>query len=460
MKFFPFYFVIQFILILPYSYAGDTKCLNTFKPISLKYTTLLDLNTFKSIPLTEQEIIERVFSGEDIRLLDLNKIRENQTDLETVFPEFDIHIAYKALSSTRSLDMLKKEFDAKFEIATVEEFRTLSKKGIKPENIIFTHPDKDALEISETFKGGIRTFVSDSPEDIKLLSKHAPGAKVLIRILPNNEFTIDNTQGVENFDERFGVTFENAKKLILMAMSLKLKPAGIAFHVGTQTEYLKTWDNPIKQSASFFRDMKNNGINLTILDIGGGFPMIHKGVPPLSEFGKSIRKSLHKYFDKDIYPKKIIIEPGRFVSASAGITITRVINVKKNQSNLEDSVVTVSTGRYSGGIIHFGYKFSFYSVEKTENGNRFCRQFRRNNLVLGHIYGKACASIDRLSMMNKEIIPADLKSGDLMVTTGTGAYTGETATPNWCGKKSPTDIIFDSKKGTLIYEGKVGCRKK
>ncbi len=404
-----------------------------------------ELNVFDFVPVTEEKIIERIFSGEDIRLVDLNQIRKNYKNLQTVFSEFDIYLAYKAFSSTRVSSVLYKEFNAKFEVATLEEFKDLKRNGVSPENIIFTHPDKDMLEVSESFKGGIRTYVSDSKEDLELLSKYAPKSKILIRVSSTSLQQDEGETG--HFDERFGVSVKDAKKMIIRAEDLNLKPIGLSFHVGVQTENTEAWAKPIKRSAELFREMKKMGVDLKVLDIGGGFPMRYrKNIPKLDQFGQVIRKLLSEEFSKDIYPETLIIEPGRFVSASAGVTIGRVINVKPSWENPDETVVTVSTGRYSAGIITTGYGFSFYTLK---NKNK-CSVLKGHS-VLGNIYGKACSALDKISVL-KESIPSDLKSGDLIVITGTGAYSGEVATSNWCGKKTPTDIIFDSKVGKLIYE--------
>ncbi len=460
MKFFTHLF-IHLILIFSCHFVLSQKCLKVFDGptnySSQKAFGIKELNDFGFIPKTEEKIIKRVLAGEDIRLIDLNQVRKNYKNLQSVFSGFDIHVAYKAFSTTRALGVLNEEFNSKFEIATLEEFKDLKRNGVSPKNIIFTHPDKDALEISKSFKGGIRTYISDSKEDLKLLSKYAPKSKILIRV--STDFGIPkkatiNSEDIDNFDERFGVSFETAKELIFLAGDLNLQPVGVSFHVGTQTEDAREWIEPIKRAAKLYMEMKEVGVDLKVLDVGGGLPMRYReDIPKLKEFGKVIKKTLSTYFIEGIYPETLIIEPGRFVTASAGITIGRVINVKPSQKNPDEIIVTVSTGQYSAGItlISYGHGVSFYTLK---NKNK-CSVLKGHS-VLGDIYGKACASIDKINSV-KEPIPSDLKSGDLIVVTGTGAYSGELATSNWCGKKAPTDIIFDGKRGNLVYEGQVGC---
>jgi len=441
------------------SVSWSQKCEESFKNnptqkqlILNQHPKIKELKSFPLLPYTETQLIQRVFSGEDIRLIDWNHVRENYKTLQAVFPKFDLHLAYKAFATTRALDLLTTEFNAKFEIATLAEFKMLQKAGVAPTNIIFTHPDKDALEISETYKGGVRTFVSDSLMDLSSLSKYAPNANVLIRISTHFNSKTTSKQ-LDNFDERFGVSIEQAKALLIEAKKLGLNPVGISFHVGSQTERAMEWVEPIKQAARLFQDMKYEGISLKVLDLGGGFPMRYRtNIPQLKSFGAKIKQSLIQYFPKELYPETLIIEPGRFVSASAGVTLGRVINVKSKEDT-KHLLVTVSTGKYSAGVtlIGYGYGMSFYNVKK----NQKCSAFR-DPFVLGDIYGKACASIDKISA-EKTLIPMKVKTGDLIVITGSGAYAGEMATSNWCGQKAPTDIIFDSHTGLLIFEGPVGC---
>lgn len=418
----------------------EEQCQKQFKNQEKKIF-IKELEPFgEKLPITEREIIDRVSNGEDIVIIDMNILRQNYTAIKKAFPYAEIYSAVKALSVQEEIPSITPDggmifvlnkIGSHFEIATVEEFRKLKSINVNPEHIIFTHPDKDALEIKESYQGGVRTFVSDSLPDLHLLAKHAPQAKVLIRIMAKKE------GGAGNFNERFGVEEKDAKKLLKQAESLSLQPIGLTFHVGTQTESPAFWKNTIQTAGNIFKDLKKEGMNLHTLSIGGGLPALHsENIPQYSEYGKIIKKYLDDSFG-GVLPK-IIIEPGRGLSGMSGVTFGRVISIKTIGKNY---IVTLSTGRFSAGLIGYGQDVNFYL--KNKKGDYYSTE----NCISGAIYGKACTEIDRIHVEDQVRIPKNLKSGDLAVFSGTGAYAAQLSSFNWCGKKSPTRILFDSKTG-------------
>lgn len=403
-------------------------------------------------PISELKISERVLSGEDIRLVDLGIVKQNYREFKESFPYAKIYAAVKANTSSGVLESLNEEKSC-FEIATIEELRVCLERGIDSKSIIFTHPSKDAIEISEAFESGVNRFTSDNLEDISLIAKYAPNSKLMIRIKTANEDKNDDT--LTGFNERFGVSASNAKKLFLEGKRLGLNPYGLCFHVGTQQEDVNAWDATIKISANIFSELAKEEIYLEVLDIGGGFPSKYKkGMPKLSEYESAISQSLNNHFNQQL-PKEIFIEPGRALSAMAGITFGRVINVKPHEYESDKSIVTLSTGKFSAGLFNVGNGMTFYRKNDFGNIERVLGKER----FKADVYGKACASFDTPVEGDDIFVPSDLKSGDLVAFTGTGAYSGEMIT-NWCSKSVPTTITFDSeKKKNDFYYRDFGIKK-
>ena len=382
-------------------------------------------------PSQEAVIIDRVLQGEDIRIVHIDKIRKNYESLQKAFSYAWIYTAAKAVSSGKMIPILK-EMGSGFEVATVEELRKLIRLNVSPKDILFSHPDKDSIELSDPFTKHLKAFVSDSENDLKTLAHHIPGAKILIRIATN---TNDHLCGV-----RFGIDKEHAKQLIKTAIQLKLQPIGLTFHVGTQSEKVEAWEKAIQTSGHIFKEMKKEGVTLDTLNLGGGFPaLITKHIPSISQYSKAIKSYLNKYF-KHHYPKNIIIEPGRGISGTAGLTIGRVVNVKSfHEQDSSECIVTLSVGRFNAGLLGVGQKMVFYS----KNRNGIFSSTKQRKHIWGSVYGKASAPLDIVHMDSKVKIPTNLKPGDIVVFKGTGAYVDQMSS-EWCGKKIPTDIIFDS----------------
>ena len=425
-----------------------------------------ELFTLGELPISKQEILFRVFSGEDVRVVDLNRMRDNYSAIQKAFPKAEVFVAIKAIGEKGMGETLAQSFkDVKFEIATIGEFHNLIAYGVDPKNIMFSHPDKDVLEVKQAYLGGVRRFVTDSEGDLTRIADHAPGSELLIRVRTQNNADFDN------FNDRFGVQFGEAERLIQLAKDKGLKPKGIAFHVGEQRNHPTEWDANIKEAASFFNQMEKQGFSLSLLDIGAVFPCATKKAFLTSNIMEiSFKKSINKHFGKK--QPQLIIEPGRFIGASAGVTFARVINVKPGTK--EDQILTLSIGRYSSGIMGDGYGYTFYKVEnevsevkysvikgmdtqevtKPIKGSYVCRS-RGGATASVAMYGKACASIDNLHDVSLRI-PKSVSSGDLVVVTGTGAY-GNIASQNWCGRPSPTSIIFDSKTGKIFQKQNPPC---
>lgn len=371
--------------------------------------------------------------GEDSRVININVVEENYKKFKDNLPFATVYAAVKANSAKGILETLDK-LGSNFEVATIEELNLCLERGVTANKIIFTHPAKDAVEIEGAYKAGIKRFVSDSIEDLELLSKHAPGSKVMIRMKTNN--AAKEGDELTGFDSRFGVTEERAKELIWEAKKMGLTPYGVCFHIGTQEENPNAWDKPIEAASRIFKEMKKKGIALEVLDMGGGFPSrFREDIPELEEYGPAIKASLDKHFGSKNLPKELIIEPGRGISATAGVTIGRVIQVKAHEHDETKSIVTLSTGRFSSGLFGVGNGFIFYSRDNSGEFKRLSDDIAKP----ADVYGKACASFDK-PVEGEFYIPAALKSGDIVVISGTGAYSGEMVT-NWCSKKPPSDYL-------------------
>jgi ornithine decarboxylase len=375
-------------------------------------------------------------SGEDVRLLDLDVVRRNYAEMREAFPFALIYAAVKANSSSGILEVLNEQ-GSRFEIATIEEMQQCIERGIAPQNIIFSHPAKDALEIAAAHKVGIRHFVSDSAEDVALLAAHAPNSKVIVRMITANEER--SQEEIIGFNARFGVYAEQAIALLKQAKASGLQAHGICFHVGTQQEDVHAWDKTIENAAHIYNTLSTENIHLPMLDLGGGLPSRYKAdIAPLSQYGKAIGEALKTHF-ANIPLQEIVIEPGRSLSAMAGVTLGRVINVKPCEDNENQLIITISTGRFSAGLFGVGNQIFFY-----RNHGGKIQAFENEPVKKAMVYGKACASFDTPMEGTDVYAPATIASGDIVAFNGTGAYSGQMVT-EWCSKKAPTTLCFDSR---------------
>src|SRR6516225_3211512 len=108
-----------------------------------------------------------------------------------------------------------------------------------------------------------------------------------------------------------------AVEVLEHAMKLGLVPHGVSFHVGSQQRNQHAWDRALASAAAVFRECGERGIELAMVNLGGGFPAKYlKNVPSVKTYGSAIFKALRKHFGNRI--PEAIIEPGRGMVGNAG----------------------------------------------------------------------------------------------------------------------------------------------
>ena len=206
-----------------------------------------------------------------------------------------------------------------FDVASAAEMRLVLGLGAKPEKIIFAHTIKSVEDIIAARRCRVRLMTCDNESELYKISEHFPGAQVVLRIKVNND------QSVVNLSLKFGADPEMAVPMFRKAKLLGLKPAGISFHVGSQSKNIENYLQALEITAQIFAAAKENDIPLNLVDIGGGFPIPHFdgeiGIN-FERMAAQIHKQIQGLFDKKV---AFIAEPGRFFSGPAGVLVTQVV---------------------------------------------------------------------------------------------------------------------------------------
>ncbi len=267
-------------------------------------------------------------------VVDREAVRRKYQQMCESFPYAQIYYAVKANPEAEVLSCLA-ELGANFDIASIFELQKLLDLGISPQRMSFGNTIKKASDIAYAYQKGIRMFASDCESDIRKLAEFAPGSRVYIRIL---------TEGSETADwplsRKFGCQTEMAIELTLLARELGLEPWGISFHVGSQQRDISSWDGAIAKVRFVFDRLRESGIELQMINMGGGLPASYANRnPDLEDYGSAIERFLNEDFADN--PPQIIIEPGRGLVGEAGVLVTEVVQVsRKSQDSLDRWVFT------------------------------------------------------------------------------------------------------------------------
>lgn len=337
-------------------------------------------------------------------IVDLKKIEMKYDELAKSMPFAKMHYAVKANPLDEVIVCLKDK-GSNFDAATIYEIDQLIRLGVPPERISYGNTIKKETDIAHAYKAGIRLFVTDSESDLKKIARSAPGSRVLFRLLTESD-------GADwPLSRKFGSHPDIIYELILQSHKLGLEPYGLSFHVGSQQRDIGQWDNALSKCKFLFESVDMEGIKLKMINLGGGFPAnyIHPA-NDLSVYTQEILRFIQEDFGED-HPE-IIIEPGRSLTADAGIIVTEVIMISRKARHNQYKWVYLDIGKFGGLIetLEESIKYPIYSENKGYE----------EEVILA---GPTCDSIDILYEDYKYILPNTLEETERLYIFTTGAYT-------------------------------------
>ena len=339
-------------------------------------------------------------------VVDLKTIDRAYDELVDGFPFAKVYYAVKANPANEVLSLLRDK-GSNFDIASIYELEKVLALGVKPEQISFGNTIKKARHIRTFYEKGVRLYATDSEADLRNIAKAAPGAKVYVRILTEGSTTADWP-----LSRKFGCQTDMAMDLLILARQLGLVPYGISFHVGSQQRDISVWDAAIAKVKVIFERLKEeDGIELKMINMGGGFPANYiTRTNSLETYAEEIIRFLKEDFGDDL--PEIILEPGRSLIANAGILVSEVVLVARKSRTAVERWVYVDVGKFSGLIetMDESIKFPIYAEKKGEV----------EEVVIA---GPTCDSADIMYENYKYGLPLNLAIGDRLYWLSTGAYT-------------------------------------
>jgi len=338
-------------------------------------------------------------------VIDLSVIEENYRELERRLPLARIYYAVKANPAPEIIAKLA-ELGSCFDVASRGEIDLCLAAGVPGERISFGNTIKKQADIAYAFAQGVRLFAFDSDGELDKLAAAAPGAGVFCRILTDG-------QGADwPLSRKFGCGASMAAALLLRAKEKGLDPCGISFHVGSQQTALQAWDKAVGAAAKIFRRLREDGIDLRMLNLGGGFPTRYRtDVPATEACADAVMKAVTRHFGNDL--PDMVVEPGRALAGAAGVIQAEVVLISRKDYADRKRWVYLDIGKFSGLAETMDEAIKYPIVSEREGGET-------GPVVIA---GPTCDSADILYENSDYRLPLDLKVGDKVTILGTGAYT-------------------------------------
>lgn len=346
--------------------------------------------------------------------LDLEQVRNKYLELQGEFPQAAIHYAVKANPASEIIQLLA-TLGSRFDIASRYELDLCLSLGVPATWLSYGNTVKKEVDIAYAFACGVRLFAFDSVAELEKLSRQAPGAGVQCRVL---------SQG-KNADwplsKKFGCDLAMAYELLIKSRDLGLNPLGVTFHVGSQQTDPQQWVEPMQQAAELYRQLRRQGLELEWINIGGGLPATYQTtLRPFSHYAQTIQQALQQSFG--IPSPQLMIEPGRFLVADAGIIQSEVILVSHKSREDVRRWVYLDIGKF-GGLAETMDECIKYRL-------RTLREGPTGPVVLA---GPTCDSADVLYERTSYELPLDLAIGDRIEVLSAGAYTSSYASVGFNG---------------------------
>ncbi|WP_404421488.1 type III PLP-dependent enzyme [Nibricoccus sp. IMCC34717] len=351
-------------------------------------------------------------NGTPLFIIDHDELRKNYREFRKYLPRVQVYFAVKANSLPEIVETLFHE-GASFDVASMPEFnivyRNIKKMPAKQrqdwiwDKIIYANPNKPVETLEELNKyKPLVTF--DNAEELHKIKKHAPQAGVVLRI------KVPNTGAMVELSSKFGAAPGEAVDLILLAESLGLTCEGLSFHVGSQTTNFENYVQALALCANIYQEAKDRGYTkMNLVDIGGGFPAPYDdSVKPFRELAKVINNEIDRLFPKEV---QILAEPGRFLVATAGYSVSKVIGKAVRDGKPSYYINDGVYHTYSGVI----FDHCKYPVQA----------FKKGPTKISAVYGPTCDALDVVSMA--ENLP-ELERDDLVYSVNIGAYSHASAT--------------------------------
>ncbi|MCR0981752.1 type III PLP-dependent enzyme [Roseomonas populi] len=337
-------------------------------------------------------------------VLDVDRVEQNYRRLQAALPLARIYYAVKANPAPQILERLA-GLGSCFDAASWEEVSAVLEAGASADAVSFGNTVKKESAIRAAYARGVRMFAFDSEGELEKLARSAPGSRVYCRILVGND-------GAEwPLSRKFGCEVEMARDLMIKAGEMGLDPFGLSFHVGSQQTNTAAYEAAIAKVAMLFTDLKEAGVKVRMVNLGGGYPVRYRAeVPEIDAFGDAIMGAMAEHFGNAI--PDIVVEPGRFIAGDAAVVSAEVVLVSRKAKDDPVRWVYLDIGRF-GGLAETEGEAIKYAFRTPHDGTA-------EGPVT--IAGPTCDSTDTLYEKSNYRLPEKLQPGDRIEILATGAY--------------------------------------
>lgn len=238
--------------------------------------------------------------------------------------------AVKANSNLAVLNLFAR-LGSGFDIVSRGELERVLLAGGDARKVVFSGVGKSRGDIARAMEVGIRCFNVESTAELERIESVATAldrrVEVAVRINPDVDAGTHPYISTGLKENKFGIPVEEALDVYRRAAdSPHLNPGGVACHIGSQLTSMEPFEDAFTRVLEFVARLRDNGIELDHLDLGGGLGVRYReeSPPHPTEYTRRLVACLRRHHCE----LPVMIEPGRVIAANAGVFLTRVEYIK------------------------------------------------------------------------------------------------------------------------------------
>lgn len=317
-----------------------------------------------------------------------------------------------------------------FDCASKQEIDQVLSYGVDPSNIIYANPCKTNMFIRHAKNVNVQLMTFDNELELHKVAQLHPQARLVLRIKG------DDKSSRCKFNIKFGADLDRCYGLLKLAKQLDLNVVGVSFHNGSDCKDCEAYNKSIRACRLVFDMAEELGHQMSVLDIGGGFPGDETAKITFECLAETINEALDEHFPPEC-GVEIIAEPGRYYVASA-MTLCSMVIAKRvdydDQLDQDNYIYYLNDGVY-GAFSGVLMEQAVPTPELLDESSRSERKLRTSVM-----WGPTCDSVD---CIRSNFVFPEVDMGEWIVFKNMGAYTHCVAS-SFNGFDKATVIIADN----------------
>ena len=347
------------------------------------------------------------------------------------------HLVCFAVKSNPNIAILNimAKLGSGFDIVSQGELERVLAAGGDAGKVVFSGVAKSRQEIARALEVNIRCFNVESEAELLRINQIAGEmgkiAPISLRVNPDVDAHTHPYISTGLKENKFGVSVEQAREVYKLAATLSnIKIVGMDCHIGSQLTELQPFLDAVDRLIVLMEQLKQDGIHLKHLDLGGGLGVTYTDETPPhpTEYAKALWEKLSAFSELEI-----IVEPGRAITANAGILVTKVEYLKSNESR-NFAIVDAGMNDMIRPALYQAY-MNILEIDRT-----LAREEKIYDVV-----GPICETSDFLGKQRKLAIA----EGDYLAQRSAGAY-GASMSSNYNSRPRTAEVMVDGDKAYLI----------